>query len=89
MAEIKLNHGEVLSLALKMTTSGNSLKSSSASVPSVSTCQGIMLSTYVDRIRKISKLLEDYKKLLQEDTKDIVKSCNTIVQTDTNIGKSI
>lgn len=85
MAELKINADNlgVLVLAIKNSTKG--INTSTKSINDPSNCKGIMITAYVDRIRKIGKLLESYKQLLEKDAVDVVASKNKIIEMDQNI----
>lgn len=50
------------------------LDTSIQSVPETEKCDGIMISEYIDRIEKISQLLENYKDLVFKDISEIKKT---------------
>lgn len=84
MVELKLD-SSIDILVSAINNNNKNLDVSVSSINSPSKCSGIMIFSYVDRIKKISKLLESYKQLLKKDALDIKTSKNKIVEMDRNI----
>lgn len=85
MALLKIDSGSIDVLVQAMSTQNKKLDVSVNSINSPSKCSGIMISSYLDRIIKISKLIESYKSLLEKDVLDIKNSKNKIVEMDKNL----
>lgn len=82
MAELKIDITNIDTLVQGIKTAENSINTSVKSINNPSKCSGIMITTYVDRIKKISTLLDKYKQLLEKDAVDIVASKNKISEMD-------
>ncbi len=89
MAQIKLNASTLNEELSGMLRAVLTMNVSTSSVPSVEKCAGIMISEYVDRIKKISKLLNQYSKLLEKDIEDIYKARDKIAEADQKSKKLI
>lgn len=87
MAELKIdaNNLDALVLSIKMSTKG--INTSTKSINDPFNCRGIMITAYVDRIKKIGKLLDSYKQLLEKDAVDVIASKNKIIEMDQKIKK--
>ena len=85
MALLKIDSGSIDVLVQAMSTQNKKLDVSVNSINNPSKCSGIMISSYLDRIIKISKLIESYKSLLEKDVLDIKNSKNKIVEMDKNL----
>ena len=86
---LKLNGIEMTYLLNSIKSANSKLNTSTASVSKVQQCQGIMIDAYVDRIKKISRLLDQYKKLVEKDVTDVAKANNVLLSMDKNIGKNL
>lgn len=89
MTEVKINAEEIESLVGYVNNSVKELKPSISSINLPSGCREIMISEYYKQIKKISSLIESYKKLVEKDMKDIVKSKNKLVEMDSQITGNI
>ena len=85
MQEFKVNSLDIDYLWKAIKASGESMDTSVKDIDNPSQCSGIMITEYVDRIKKISNLLKSYKKLLRKDALDILASKDKIVEMDRKI----
>lgn len=85
MQEFKVNSLDIDYLWKEIKASGESMDTSVKDIDNPSQCSGIMITEYVDRIKKISNLLKSYKKLLRKDALDILASKDKIVEMDRKI----
>ena len=85
MAELKVNVNELDHLVYGIKSAKDNINTSVASIMSPSKSSGIMISSYVERIKQISGLLDAYKQLLEKDVLDIVVSKNKITEMDQHI----
>lgn len=91
MSELKANLDEIELLIGSMKTCKSAIETSVSTINDPSKSEGIMLTEYIDRIRKISNLLSDYKKMLDKDISDISISTGKIQEMDKqmeNLSKS-
>lgn len=85
MQEFKVNSLDIDYLWKEIKASGESMDTSVKDIDNPSQCSGIMITEYVDRIKKIANLLKSYKKLLRKDALDILASKDKIVEMDRKI----
>lgn len=85
MAMISINSDRIDILAQSMSNQSQKLDPSVKSISNPSKCNGIMIFSYLDRIQNISKLISNYKSLLEKDVVDIRNSKNKIVEMDKNL----
>ena len=85
MAELKINAENIDLLVTAISYSKNNINTSTKNISNPSNCRGIMITSYVDRIKKIGKLLDSYKQLLERDAVDIVASKDKIIEMDQKI----
>ena len=85
MPEIKADFNSIDMLIKSIDLAKSDIDHSVADISDPSKCSGIMISAYVERIRQISKLLGDYKKLLEKDSFDFINSKNKIAEMDAQL----
>jgi hypothetical protein len=85
VAEVKADFSSIDMLIERIVSSEKKMKHTVAKISDPSICNGIMITAYVERIRQISRLLGDYKKLLEKDAMDFDKSKNTIANMDAQL----
>lgn len=85
MAELKIDINNIDTLVQGIKSAETSINTSVKSINNPSKCSGIMISSYVDRIKRISALLDKYKQLLEKDAVDIIASKNKISEMDQKI----
>lgn len=90
MAEVKANIKDIDGLITAIKNSKEAINTK-VSIDEPSKSKDIMLFEYIDKVKEISKLLVEYKKLLDKDISDINNSKEKIQEMDkemTNLSKS-
>ena len=90
MAEVKANIGDIDGLITAIKNSKEAINTK-VSIDEPSKSKDIMLFEYIDKVKEISKLLVEYKKLLDKDISDINNSKIKIQEMDkemVNLSKS-
>lgn len=85
MSEFKINFGELDGIISNMNLAIKNIDPAAPGMHTPTQCQGTVLSDYVNRMDKISKLLTKYRELLEKDVEDIKKSRRTLAEMDTKI----
>ena len=82
MAELKIKLNELSELIESIKKNKTALDTSVASIKQPPQSKGIMVSTYVDKIHEISKLLDKYKELLEKDLTDFIAAKQKLEEMD-------
>lgn len=82
MAQVKADFSSIDMLIKSVVHAEKNIKHLTTNISDPSKCSGIMISAYVDRIRRISRLLRDYKELLEKDATDFENSKDKIAEMD-------
>lgn len=85
MAEVKADFSSIDMLIKSIVSANSKINHTVGQISDPSKCSGIMITAYVDRIRQISRLLGDYKKLLEKDAADFENSKNKIAEMDSQL----
>lgn len=86
---ISINEIMTITLLNNIDNAKKQLKTSTKSIPSVSTCKGIILTEYEKRAREISALLDLYKQLLDKDLNETRRATGNLIKVDTEIAQQI
>lgn len=87
MGEFQIDNSKIESLIVAVLMAKTTINTVNP-VKSPSQCQGIMLSSYYDRMDRICKLIAKYKQLLEKDAGDIVNAKNKVASMDQQIAKN-
>lgn len=79
---ISLNDFVLKNTTNNIKSASSALDTSTAKLPTVTTCSGIKVSEYESKCREIAELLNSYKKLLEKDLKDLEKLRTNLNEAD-------
>ncbi len=86
MAEVKAKSDDIDVLVKSINKKKSAIDTSVSHIENPSQSSGIMVTSYIKRVKKISSLLKKYKELLAKDAADIQAAKDKIVEMDKTMG---
>lgn len=85
MRELKIDINSVNLSVNGIKMANNAIDTKTSSLPSITKCNGIMISEYKNRMEKIGQLLAKYKTLVDCDAVDILTAKDKLKEMDSSI----